>query len=283
MTFALVLGGGGVTGVAWETGLLKGLRDRGADLTTADVIVGTSAGAVVGAQISTGVDLDWLYEQQLATVNLAVERSPDVSRLTAFFGSLASDPSQRAMPVLTPEVLAQIGSEARAAVYGLSEAQRLEIIRSRLPVKDWPDRRLLLTAIDTEDGSFLAWDRYSGVDLPVAVASSCAAPWVYPPVTIKGRRYMDGGMRSTTNADVAADYETVMIIAPIGHLTGAMEAEIAQLRDAGRNVEAIVPNAQTLDAIGPNALEPTRRPGAARAGLAQAGTISLESVREAIR
>jgi len=90
-------------------------------------------------------------------------------------------------------------------------------------------------------------------------------------------------MRSTTNADVAADYETVMIIAPIGHLTGAMEAEIAQLRDAGRNVEAIVPNAQTLDAIGPNALEPTRRPGAARAGLAQAGTISLESVREAIR
>jgi len=187
------------------------------------------------------------------------------------------------MPVLTPEVLAQIGSEARAAVYGLSEAQRLEIIRSRLPVKDWPDRRLLLTAIDTEDGSFLAWDRYSGVDLPLAVASSCAAPWVYPPVTIKGRRYMDGGMRSTTNADVAADYETVMIIAPIGHLTGAMEAEIAQLRDAGRNVEAIVPNAQTLDAIGPNALEPTRRPVAARAGLAQAGTISLESVREAIR
>lgn len=270
MTYALVLGGGGITGIAWEIGLLKGLGDRGIDLTGADLIVGTSAGSVVGAQIATGVDLDQMYERQAAPVNLAVERAPDLGPLTEFFAARASGAEPQAMGRLTPDVLAWIGSQARAAATAMTEANRLEVIISRLPIREWPERRLIITAVDTEDGSFATWDRSSGVALPVAVASSCAVPWVYPPVTIDGHQYMDGGVRSTTNADVAAGHELIVMVAPMARHSAALDEEVADLRSTGSRVEVIAPDEAALEAIGPNPLDPARRPAAARAGLAQA-------------
>lgn len=270
MKYALVLGGGGITGIAWETGLLKGLRDAGADVTGADLIVGTSAGSVVGAQIATGVPLDELYGRQLQAVNIATERAPDIGPLTEFFSAARSSSTQDwAKP--TREVLAWIGEQARAAATRPTEESRLEVVMARLPIHDWPERRLLVTAVDTEDGSFVVWDRTSGVALPLAVASSCAVPWIYPPVTINGRRYMDGGVRSTTNADVAAGYEVVLIVAPMGAvMTAALDEEVAELREAGSAVDVISPDQAALDAIGPNPLDPARRLAAAVAGLAQA-------------
>lgn len=277
MKYALVLGGGGITGIAWETGLLKGLRDAGADVTGADLIVGTSAGSVVGAQIATGVPLDELYGRQLQAVNTATERAPDIGPLTEFFSAARSSSTQDwAKP--TREVLAWIGEQARAVATGPTEESRLEVVMARLPIHDWPERRLLVTAVDTEDGSFVVWDRTSGVALPLAVASSCAVPWIYPPVTINGRRYMDGGVRSTTNSDVAAGYEVVLIVAPMGAvMTAALDEEVAELREAGSAVDVISPDQAALDAIGPNPLDPARRLAAAVAGLAQA-----ESVAETI-
>ena len=270
MTYALMLGGGGVTGIAWETGLLKGLRDNGLDLTGADLIVGTSAGSVVGAQIATGVSLDELYARQVQPVDATVERAPDIGPLTEFFGAAGSQsPEGIARPA--QEVLAWIGAQARAAGTSVSEGSRLEVVMARLPIHQWPKRRLLVTAIDTEDGSLVTWDRKSGVPLPLAVASSCAVPWVYPPVTINQRRYMDGGVRSTTNADVAAGFEVVLIVAPMGGLMPtALEGEISGLRSAGSTVDVILPDQPALSAIGPNPLDPVRRPAAAEAGLAQA-------------
>ncbi|HKA49564.1 MAG TPA: patatin-like phospholipase family protein [Candidatus Dormibacteraeota bacterium] len=282
MKYALVLGGGGITGIAWETGLLKGLRDAGADLTGADLIVGTSAGSVVGAQIATGVPLDELYGRQLQAVDTATERAPDIGPLTEFFSAARSSSTQDwAKP--TREVLAWIGEQARAAATGPSEESRLEVVMARLPIHDWPERRLLVTAVDTKDGSFVVWDRTSGVALPLAVASSCAVPWIYPPVTINGRRYMDGGVRSTTNADVAAGYEVVLIVAPMGAvMTAALDEEVAELREAGSAVGVISPDQAALDAIGPNPLDPARRPAAAVAGLAQAESAAetISVVRE---
>ncbi|HKA11329.1 MAG TPA: patatin-like phospholipase family protein [Candidatus Dormibacteraeota bacterium] len=270
MKYALVLGGGGITGIAWETGLLKGLRDAGVDLTGADLIVGTSAGSVVGAQVATGVPLDELYARQLQPVNTAVERAPDIGPLTEFF-SAARSPSAQGWARPTREVLAWLGEQARAAATGLSEGSRLEAVMARLHIHHWPERRLLVTAVDTEDGSFVVWDRTSGVALPLAVASSCAVPWVYPPVTINGRRYMDGGVRSTTNADVAAGYDLVLIVAPMGAVvSAALQEEVAELQDAGSAVDVVLPDEAALDAIGPNPLDPVRRPAAAAAGLAQA-------------
>jgi len=117
----------------------------------------------------------------------------------------------------------------------------------------------------------VVWDRTSGVALPLAVASSCAVPWVYPPVTINGRRYMDGGVRSTTKADVAAGYDLVLIVAPMGAVvSAALQEEVAELQDAGSAVDVVLPDEAALDAIGPNPLDPVRRPAAAAAGLAQA-------------
>jgi NTE family protein len=270
MTYALVLGGGGVTGVAWETGLLKGLLDAGVDLTGADLVVGTSAGSVVGSQVAAGVSLDELYHRQLVATG-AHERAPDLGRLLEFFAARPAE-GPPAKP-LSREMLAWIGGQARAASTKVSEAGRLQVIKARLPVHDWPDRRLLVTAIDTADGSFVAWERAAGVPLPLAVASSCAVPWVYPPVTIKGRRYMDGGVRSATNADLAAGYDRVVIVAPTGGVMHAqLDHEVTELRDGGSAVEVIVPDEAASEAIGPNPLDPGRRTAAAEAGLAQAAT-----------
>src|SRR5260370_22782556 len=73
-TRALVLGGGGVAGVAWELGILTGLHDTGVDVRGADVIIGTSAGSVVGAQIASGTNLESLFASQLTPVEQSTER-----------------------------------------------------------------------------------------------------------------------------------------------------------------------------------------------------------------
>jgi NTE family protein len=269
MTYALVLGAGGVTGIAWETGLLKGLRDAGLDITGADLVVGTSAGSVVGAQVTTGVPLDELYRRQVEPLR-GGERAPDLGKLTELFAARSSpDGAPATRP--TREMLAWIGAQARAASTKVSEAGRLEVIKARLPVHEWPERALAVTAVDTADGAFVAWRRSSGVPLPLAVASSCAVPWIYPPTTISGRRYMDGGVRSTTNADLAAGHQLVLIVAPIAGLGRAtVDEEADELRRAGARVEVVVPDAVSVESIGPNPLDPARRAQAAEAGLAQA-------------
>jgi len=277
MTYALVLGGGGIPGVAWETGLLNGLQEAGLDLTGADLVVGTSSGSLVGAQVATGVALDWLYERQRQGER-GQERPPDLGPLLGFFaGRGPRNGAARTRPRPSCEVLAWIGAQARAATTRFNEASRLEVIETRLPVHEWPDRELLVTAVDTGDGSFVTWGRSSGVRLPVAVASSCAMPWVYPPVTIGGRRYMDGGMRSTTNADLAAGHDLVVIVAPMGArpvTARALEEEVAGLRAAGSQVEVVVPDTAALDEMGPNPLDPARRAAAAAAGRTQAAAVA---------
>lgn len=279
MTYALVLGAGGVTGIAWETGLLKGLRDAGLDLAGADLVVGTSAGSVVGAQITTGVPLDDLYRRQVEPPRPS-ERAPDLGKLLEFFAAGPGPEGPRPRP--TQEMLAWIGRQARASSTKVSETGRLQVIKSRLPVHDWPERPLLVTAVDTADGSFVVWRRSSGVPLPLAVASSCAVPWVYPPATIHGRRYMDGGVRSTTNADVAAGHDLVVIVAPIAGLGRAtVDEEAGELRAGGARVGVVVPDAAAVEAIGPNPLDPARRVRSAEAGLAQAPAVAeaLDGIR----
>jgi NTE family protein len=272
MTYALVLGGGGVTGIAWETGLLGGLQRAGIDLTSADLIVGTSAGSVVGAQVATGVSLEELYLRQVTLGQAPHERPPDLGPLMKFFsGRSAEAGALRAQTRPSREVLAWIGSQARAASTKVGEASRIQAIKSRLPVHEWPDRPLLITAIDTADGGLVVWERASGVPLPLAVASSCAVPWIYPPVGINGRRYMDGGIRSATNADLATGHELVLVVAPTAGLgSPALEEEAAELRAAGARVEVLVPDPSAVEAMGPNPLDPARRAAAAEAGMVQA-------------
>jgi NTE family protein len=171
--FGLVLAGGGVTGVAWETGLLKGLRDAGLDLTGAQLIVGTSAGSIVGTQIAAGLDLDVLYARQLEAPDPRFERKPSVNflqELTKLGPELASlganQPADE--PALAQPVRAALGRHASQAAT-VPEAERIALIAHRLTVSEWPPRRLVVTAVDAEDGSFVKWDQDSGVELVLAV------------------------------------------------------------------------------------------------------------------
>jgi NTE family protein len=287
--FALVLSGGGVTGVAWETGLLKGLRDAGLDLTRADLIVGTSAGSIVGTQIAAGLDLDAMYARQLEPPDPRFEYAPKVDFFQEFarIGPelMAAASAQTAdEPGMPQSARAMIGRRAREAQTA-PEADRLEIVARRLTVTDWPRRQLVVTAVDVDDGSFVTWNRDSGVQLTSAVASSCAVPFVWPPVTINGHHYMDGGVRSGTNADLAVGYERVVVLTPMGSISplgASLVKEQRVLEQSGASVLIVEADAAGKAAFGPNPLDPSRRGAAAEAGLRQAAT-AAERVAEAVR
>lgn len=271
MRFALVLGGGGITGIGWEIGLLHGLFEQGIDLTGAAVIVGTSAGSVVGAQLATVGDTAALYARQRVAPNPTTERPAELE-LREFARLLGG----QALPdgPIPQEARARLGQAALAATTA-PEEERFATFRARLPLHEWPLRALHITAVDAEDGRFVVWDRNAGVPLVEAVASSCAVPLVYPPTTIGARRYIDGGIRSGTNADLARGYPLAVILAPMAGSVagrGALNAEIAALQAEGSRVVALWPDADALAAIGPNPLDPARRVAAAEAGYAQAAS-----------
>ncbi|MET8467240.1 patatin-like phospholipase family protein, partial [Micromonospora zamorensis] len=206
MRRALVLGGGGVTGVAWELGLLAGLVERGVPVTEADLVVGTSAGSVVGALVCSELPVQRFYEEQLAPPSSEVAARLGFATLArlVWAGGRTRDAARSR---------ARIGAMALAARTP-SEASRRAVIEARLPEREWPRRRLLVTAVDASSGEFVVFDRDSEVSLVDAVGASCAVPGVWPPVTIGARRFVDGGMRSTVNADLAAGAERVLVLAP---------------------------------------------------------------------
>ena len=203
---ALVFGGGGVTGVAWETGLLLGLVEAGFDLSMADVFVGTSPGSVVAAQLTSGVPLEKLYAAQLAAASGEIAARMSGAALVQFMVAMAwpGDP-QRAR--------ARLG-HAALRTKTVPEAERRAVIAGRLTTNDWPRQRLLITSVNAETGAAVVFDHASGVSLIDAVAASCAVPLVWPPVTINGQRYIDGGTRSVANIDLAKGYGRVVVLAP---------------------------------------------------------------------
>lgn len=266
---ALVLGGGGVTGLAWEVGLLAGLAAAGVDLSTADLIVGTSAGSVVGALVTTGCDLEDLYASQLTDGSSEIAARMGTATLLRW--GLAT------VTARSPERFrARVGALARAT-RTVPEDERRKVIAKRLPVHEWPARRLTVTAVDAVTGQFAPFDRDSGVPLVDAVAASCAVPGVWPPVTIGDRQYIDGGVRSTANVDLASGAERIVVIAPMPRGGGRMPgvaAQVAQLGDSAR-VAVVSPDPAARAALGPNSLDPARRAPSARAGREQAAAVLL--------
>ncbi|MCH7719085.1 MAG: patatin-like phospholipase family protein, partial [Chloroflexi bacterium] len=110
-TRALVLGGGGPVGIAWEAGIIKGLLDGGVDATEADLIVGTSAGSVVGTQIASGRSPQDLLAAQAAPSEGAAggRAGVDVGALRELFQKWAGATE------LTEALRAEIGALAPAA------------------------------------------------------------------------------------------------------------------------------------------------------------------------
>lgn len=266
----LVLGGGGLAGIAWLYGLLTGLAGKGVDLAGADLVVGTSAGSAVGANLAGGRDLDELYATQLVTGTGEVAASAG--------RGLALRLARAALvgPRGAQQVRARIGRMA-LATDTVPEQQRLDIMASRLGGADWPaDRDLQVTAVDAHTGEFRALDRHCGVSMIEAVAASCAVPGVWPPVTALGTRWIDGGVRSMANADLAAGYDRVVVLAPLSTGFGAMARPATQVEALAATARAtlVTPDAAARAAFGRNVLDPAARPASARAGREQSAALA---------
>jgi NTE family protein len=271
---ALVLGGGGPVGGAWLTGVLAGLTDAGVDLGRADVIIGTSAGAVFGTRLACGQPPRELYERQLSGADRVELRVTAAQTLRFLWAALGSRDPERSVR--------RLGRAALAATRTASAAELRAAMRTLLRgATDWPARALRIAAVDAVSGEVAAFDADSKTDLVDAVTASCAVPLLWPPVELNGRRLIDGGSRATANLQLAAGYRHVLAVVPIPDAVGphpSAREQAAQLTARGAAVSLVCPDRAARRAMGRNMTANARVPAAARAGHAQgtalAGTVA---------
>ena len=274
---ALVLAGGGLAGIAWETGILTGIADESPAtaeaLLASDVLVGTSAGSTVAAQLGSGLGLSALFDRQTTAATAEINPGAGIEMITEMFLAATTAPGSKT------EKLQRIGEIALAAET-VAEPVRREVIEHRLPSHDWPDRDLRIAAIDTATGELVAFDRASGVSLVDAVAASCAVPGVWPPVTIGARRFMDGGVGSTVNLALADDCEVVVALIPQGLSSpspfGTEARDEVAARRNSKPAFGVFADDESLAAFGANPLDPACRAPSAHAGRAQGRRVTAE-------
>jgi NTE family protein len=263
---ALVLGGGGSAGNAWEIGVIAGLFDAGLDVTEADLIIGTSAGSTAAAQITSATPTELLAAILSAAPRQRVPIGPvadHMERTSRIIGAAedAADMRRR---------LGAAALQMDAASDGFGQTRWRATVAARLPSQHWPQRSVLITAVDAHTGEPVVFDRHSGVDLVDAVAASTASG---PPYSIGDNRYIDGGYRRNENADLAAGYERVLVLSPLGSRTRTplewgmhLAAQVDELRARGSHVKTILPDSDSRNAFGSNLMDLSTRPPAARAG-----------------
>ena len=255
----------------------------------ADLVVGTSAGATAAAQVRSGIPPAELLAAVLSPPvqpgGQKRESAPSLPMATVF-------ERMRAISAAATSV-----SDLRCAmgVFGLETdsipARRdsgAAMVAARLPRPEWPDRPMIVTAVNAYTGELAAFDRDSGVDLVDAVTASTALPGLVPTVSIDGSRYIDGGVGGGENADLASGYANVLVLSPLGGRSQApaeagqfeglrrppewgtdLASQVEALRNQGSRVEAITPDAGSRTAMGTNQMDPGTRIPAARAGFAQ--------------
>lgn len=282
MSKALVLSGGGAVGVAWETGVVFGLARGGVDLRDANFVTGTSAGSSVGARVAAGQDLESVVAfyrdmgRKLAA-NAMPRMGPTDEELGAVMGKIADTLTGDGTPEARRAKLGQFALAAPAAPE--------EVLLERFAdLKDvaWPPSYHCPT-IDAETGEWVVWDSTSGVGLDRGIASSCCVPGLSAPITINGRRYIDGGFRSPTSADLAKGNDLVLVISLVDRSaqTGAfaqmgfgaqLERELQYLRDNGSEVLMFEADSYSKAAIGINPMDSSKAPAALEAGIRQGET-----------
>jgi NTE family protein len=277
---ALVLGGGGSTGNAWLIGVIAGLFDAGLDVTTADLTIGTSAGSTAAAQIAGATPTELLAailaaapQQRTGPVGSDGGRVP--------IRPVADHMERMSRIIAAAEDAADMRRRTGAAALDMDAASDgswqerwRATVAARLPSQRWPQRTVLVTAVDAHTGEPVVFDRHSGVDLVDAVAASCASGLPY---RIGDSRYIDGGYRSNAeNADLAAGYGRVLVLSPFGGRSLApldwgthLAAQVDELRAGGSSVETIFPESSSEHMFGANAMDLSLRPPAARAGYDQ--------------
>ncbi|RVW09488.1 patatin-like phospholipase family protein [Prescottella agglutinans] len=277
---ALVLGGGGSTGNAWLIGVVAGLFEAGLDVTTADLTVGTSAGSTAAAQLAGATPTELLAAVLTSPPpHRTHPAGPDPRRVPA---RPVSDHMARTSKIIAsatdPADMRRRMGAAALDLDGTSDDSRQNhwraTVAARIPGQHWPQRPLLVTAVDAETGEPAVFDGRSGVDLVDAVAASCSSGFAY---RIGDRRYIDGGYRSNAeNADLAGGYKRVLVLSPFGGRTRTpsewgldLATQVDELRAHGSRVETIFPGSDSEYMFGANAMDLSLRPPAARAGYDQ--------------
>ncbi len=275
---ALVLGGGGSAGNAWLIGVIAGLFDAGLDVTQADLIIGTSAGSTVAAQISSATLAPQLFASILAELH-----QPRTSPAGA--GRAPNRPLVNHMEITSGIINAandvadmrrKMGAWALASDGTSQNAtqQWRAVVAGRLPGARWPQRQMFITAVNAHTGEPIVFDRHSGVDLVDAVAASCAGGFAFG---IGDGHYIDGGYRANAdNADLATGYKRVLVLSPFGGRSRTpaawgthLSTQVDTLRAQGSSVETIFPDSNALEAFGDNMMDVSRRPPSAQTGYNQ--------------
>lgn len=275
ITRALVLAGGGYAASAWEIGLITGMADKGVDVRNADLFVGTSAGGRVALHLTSGVALEEIYQRRASPDSEPAERSPKVDwmKIRADIARAKQAGGSRT------EILQRLGALALATAVGAGSDRR-QTVANQLPVLAWPERMVLLAVVNAETGERRAFDRNSGIDLVDAVIATTAfIGW--PPTLFQGHHYIDGGFYSSDNADLAAGFDRVMVIAlqsgpafPSMSLV-SLDTAVNALRDGGARVNVIHPNKDAVAALSSGGLmNPAISAPAAAAGRSQGRRIA---------
>jgi NTE family protein len=291
---ALVLGGGGAAGQAWQIGVIAGLAEAGLDLTeAADLVIGTSSGSTTAAQVRSGIPAAELLASVLSPpvrpVGQSPEQPPSLPMATVFERMRAIGAAATSAADLR-RAMGAFGLESDSILGPAAAGQRRAMVAARLPRAEWPDRPMIVVAVDAHTGELAAFDRDSGVDLVDAVTASTALPGG-PTHSINGTRYINGGVRSGENADLASGFANVVVLSPFGgrnrtppergadpagqfeglrRFPGAdLASQVEALRKQGSHVEVITPDADSRAAMGTNQMDLATRIPAARAGFAQ--------------
>jgi NTE family protein len=286
---ALVLGGGGAAGNAWLIGIIAGLAEAGIDMTdVADLVIGTSSGATAAAQVRSGIPPAELLASILSEPGQPVGQNrtppPGLPMATVYERMRAIGAAATSAADLQC-AMGAFGLESDPALGPAAGEQRRATVAARLPHPEWPDRPMIVVAVNAHTGELAAFDRDSGVDLVDAVTASTALPGLVPTHNIKGTRYINGGVRSAENADLASGYAKVVVLSPFGGRSGTLpagqfeglrrlpgadlESQVEALRKQGSRVEVITPDAASRAAMGTNQMDLASRIPAARAGFAQ--------------
>lgn len=252
--------------------MLQGLLDAGLDLRGADTIIGTSAGSVVAAHARAGTDFEHGFDRMYAgehQVPTGTFRPVDTVRFVVATLLPTGDAQRRA---LLGRAAVRSARKGRVA----PEEDWVTGIGERLVGQPWPEGDLLITAVDALTGISVVFDRHSGVPLERAMAASCAVPGIFPPVTINGRPYVDGGVRTVTNVDLAVGHDRVVILAPLPFAIRRSDRPLVQAAALGDGVRTIVlsPDADSARAMGRDVLDVTRARDSADAGRRQGAAVA---------
>ncbi|EKF72912.1 hypothetical protein A11A3_16390 [Alcanivorax hongdengensis A-11-3] len=283
---ALVLGCGGVAGGAWSIAALHRLEQQlDWDARQADILIGTSAGAVLATLLGSGISVSQLLACQQGTSEQCQWNHDSDSG-----GALPPLPGAR----FTGLKLALKGLRGQVspltAVCGLLPRGQFDMAPFRRLVDsatggaDWVQHPATwIMAVDTDSGKRIAFGKGGAPRATIgdAVCASYGVPAWCPPVTVDGRTYIDGGVASPTSADLLVDsnVDEVIILAPMAsrqpdrprsplarierqvrrYMTGIVDEEVAKLEKAGKTVIRLEPGADDLTAFGFNMMDPARR------------------------